>query len=415
MATFNGRHSGPSVQRATANVAHYVTLRDGGSESRCLSQHDIVATMRYGRRGDQHSRFPCGAVASVCVLLVFSACGDDTSGGANPDDASNGADASVRADGSSTPDGSSADSAGTPRSDSGLAPGLDAATSDSGSNSLTGNYAPFATTVWPVSTPRVASGFGPREHRGRFDLHRGIDFRGATGEPIFAIADGEVVRLAFDNVPDDSFDNLGNVIIVEHEAERSLVGAFAPSEVRVEDERRYYSLYGHLDRIDVVDGQRVTRGEVIGTLGASGTATTEHLHFEIRVFDRNSSAVPKPHVNPLLLLPYEYLNNLALRLNDTDPVSLTVISRANQLDFNRVLVETSARRYELDLNRRVGIDPADRDNPEPPGTLMRYSAPDFSVGSETYELTVTLLDLAAWPGATVTAIDLWGGGQRRTR
>ena len=120
-------------------------------------------------------------------------------------------------------------------------------------------------------------------------------------------------------------------------------------------------------------------------------------------------------VNPLLFLPYEYLDNLALELHDTNPVSLTLICAADQLDFNRLLVETSGRRSELDLNRRVGVDPADRDNPEPPGVFMRYSAPDFSVGSTTYELTVTLLDLPSWPGSIVTAFDLWRGGRRITR
>ena len=43
----------------------------------------------------------------------------------------------------------------------------------------------------------------------------------------------------------------------------------------------YETLYGHLNRIKVRPGQRVTRGDVIGELGNSGSSTGPHLHYEV--------------------------------------------------------------------------------------------------------------------------------------
>ena len=51
------------------------------------------------------------------------------------------------------------------------------------------------------------------------------------------------------------------------------------------------SYYGHLSRIDVVKGQRVRRGEVIGISGSTGTATGPHLHFGIYLVNRSASPV----------------------------------------------------------------------------------------------------------------------------
>ena len=47
-----------------------------------------------------------------------------------------------------------------------------------------------------------------------------------------------------------------------------------------------YSAYNHMDRIDVLEGQNVIKGQIIGTSGNTGTSTTPHLHFQI---DRESA------------------------------------------------------------------------------------------------------------------------------
>ena len=59
----------------------------------------------------------------------------------------------------------------------------------------------------------------------------------------------------------------------------------------------FTSLYGHLSRFNVAEGQRVSQGEVIGVGGESGLATSAHLHFEVRRDDT--------HLDPMSLLPQE--------------------------------------------------------------------------------------------------------------
>ena len=58
----------------------------------------------------------------------------------------------------------------------------------------------------------------------------------------------------------------------------------------------FATLYAHLDKIVVYDGQKVTQGEVIGALGNTGRSSGPHLHFEIR----KSDGIP---VDPLPYLP----------------------------------------------------------------------------------------------------------------
>ena len=60
------------------------------------------------------------------------------------------------------------------------------------------------------------------------------------------------------------FSGYGKIVIVDHE-------------------NGFHTVYAHCDRILVKMGQRVKRGEFIATVGRTGRATTNHLHFEVRV------------------------------------------------------------------------------------------------------------------------------------
>jgi murein DD-endopeptidase MepM/ murein hydrolase activator NlpD len=118
--------------------------------------------------------------------------------------------------------------------------------------------------VRPVQHARVSSGFGMRFHPllrySRF--HRGIDFAASYGTPILAVTDG-VVAFA------GRSGGYGNFVRLSHS------GAMG-------------SGYGHMSRITVSPGQRVTAGQVIGYVGSTGLSTGPHLHFEVY---RNGQAV----------------------------------------------------------------------------------------------------------------------------
>lgn len=109
--------------------------------------------------------------------------------------------------------------------------------------------------TWPTNSRHVTAKFGQVGKIWEVS-HQGIDFKGKTGEPVYASADG-IVQLVTTEV------NWGKRIILKHD-------------------NGYQSLYGHMDSLGVSRGQYVKAGDVIGTVGSTGKSTGPHLHFEIR-------------------------------------------------------------------------------------------------------------------------------------
>ena len=63
---------------------------------------------------------------------------------------------------------------------------------------------------------------------------------------------------------------------------------------RVRHSEEQETLYAHLNHLNVVLGQRLSRGDILGTMGRSGNATGVHLHYEVR---RNGQPVnPQPYL-----------------------------------------------------------------------------------------------------------------------
>ncbi|MFZ2979628.1 MAG: M23 family metallopeptidase [Sphingobium sp.] len=124
--------------------------------------------------------------------------------------------------------------------------------------------------LWPV-TGRISGLFGAqRIYRGEPGAyHGGVDVAAVAGTPVRAPADG-VVTLAADH----PFTLEGNLLMIDHGA--GLNSAFL-----------------HLSRIDVAEGQHVTRGQIIGAVGATGRATGPHMHWGMKWNDAR--------IDPLLL------------------------------------------------------------------------------------------------------------------
>jgi murein DD-endopeptidase MepM/ murein hydrolase activator NlpD len=110
---------------------------------------------------------------------------------------------------------------------------------------------------WPAGSRKLTSGFGYRADpfTGRSVLHAGIDLAGRTGDPVYAAGDGIVEEQSFDR-------SRGNYIVLTHRDGLK-------------------SVYMHLKRADVEEGEKVARGQTIGQLGSTGRSTGPHLHFEI--------------------------------------------------------------------------------------------------------------------------------------
>jgi len=118
---------------------------------------------------------------------------------------------------------------------------------------------------WPVDAP-VISDFGLRMRGWSPDLHRGVDLDVPTGTPVHAMADGSVRFVG-------TMSGFGNVVWIDHGG--SLL-----------------SVYAHLSSMQVSEGQRVRGAQVIGLSGATGNATSPHLHFEIWRWGHEVDPIP---------------------------------------------------------------------------------------------------------------------------
>ena len=105
---------------------------------------------------------------------------------------------------------------------------------------------------------RMTSGFGERIHpiTRAISMHEGIDLSGVIGAPVKSTASGIVVFAGRN-------EGYGNVVKIQHE-------------------HGYMTVYAHLSKIQVSDGQLVHAGDIIGNLGDTGRSTGPHLHYEVR-------------------------------------------------------------------------------------------------------------------------------------
>jgi len=120
--------------------------------------------------------------------------------------------------------------------------------------------------IWPVNRVDISSRFGIRADR----KHTGIDLRNPKGTPILAAAAGKVIFSG------DGPSGYGNTVMIKH----------GNSAITV---------YAHNHRNSVKENQSVRQGQQVATIGRTGRATGNHVHFEIRINRRP--------VNPEKYLP----------------------------------------------------------------------------------------------------------------
>ena len=137
---------------------------------------------------------------------------------------------------------------------------------------------------WTASVPSVypaegllSSGFGTRKDpiTGRRAMHQGVDISALPGKPVYATADGLVLRSG-------RIGQLGNAVYLSHG----------------------YGLttrYGHMSKLAVESGQEVHRGDLVGYVGSTGRSTGYHLHYEVREDGRpvNPRAYMLDHLDPV--------------------------------------------------------------------------------------------------------------------
>lgn len=120
---------------------------------------------------------------------------------------------------------------------------------------------------WPVWEARMSRGFLPKGTNRRKRPHKGIDLAAQRGTAVMASNDGVVIYTG------KKFKGYGKMVMIE-----------SPDN--------WATLYGHLDKIIVHEGQNVKQGDVIGALGNTGRSSGPHLHFEIRRLDGPIDPLP---------------------------------------------------------------------------------------------------------------------------
>jgi murein DD-endopeptidase MepM/ murein hydrolase activator NlpD len=121
-------------------------------------------------------------------------------------------------------------------------------------------------SIWPVKG-WVTSGFGPRvsPFTEKPAWHDGLDIGAAANAPVQAPAQGRVTTVGID-------PKLGNLVKIDH--------GFGIE-----------TLYGHMAKALVKEGQRVKRGEVVVLVGSTGLATGPHLHYMVKVYGQTLDPV----------------------------------------------------------------------------------------------------------------------------
>ena len=117
----------------------------------------------------------------------------------------------------------------------------------------------------PVPYRGISSRFGYRTHpiTHKRELHRGTDLKAKMNTPVYATADGVVEFAGSHNTK-----GYGRLIILDH--------AYG-----------FRTLFGHLHKIAVKNGQVVKKGDLIGYTGNSGLSNGPHLHYEVRFIQRS--------------------------------------------------------------------------------------------------------------------------------
>ena len=118
---------------------------------------------------------------------------------------------------------------------------------------------------WPLAAHTITAGWYYSDGK----LHRAIDLRAAVGTPVCAAEDGTVDWVqAWDGRSTSGDQSYGNLVRIRHADYNG---------------GKLQTLYAHLQRVTVKNGQAVREGEVIGYSGNTGNSTGPHLHFEVRL------------------------------------------------------------------------------------------------------------------------------------
>ena len=131
---------------------------------------------------------------------------------------------------------------------------------------------------WPLPDYRYGGVFLPEV------VHTWIDIPAPTGTPVIAAGSGKVVWAGYGlyQGTEDLTDPYGLAVAIKHDF------GFQGDHL--------FTVYGHLSQVDVVRGQPVNAGDLLGLVGETGKVTGPHLHFEVRIGRNNFTGSRNPEL-----------------------------------------------------------------------------------------------------------------------
>jgi len=155
---------------------------------------------------------------------------------------------------------------------------------------------------WPVKVLRYTSYFAPRWGTFHHGIDAGAEERGVVGDPLYATADGIVMRVR------PMHPLMGNYVVMEHD-------------------KSWCDMDEHMNDFAVKVGQIIKAGDLIGHMGTTGRSTGAHLHYEIRdcpyarFYDKGTLQgfvnMPKYAIDPK---PYLDAVKAPVKINNDKPV-----------------------------------------------------------------------------------------------
>ena len=137
--------------------------------------------------------------------------------------------------------------------------GTDTQPGGNGGNGGSSSSAALGGYIWPVSSRKINSPFGPRNTgiAGASTNHKGVDIGGVYySSQVHAAKAGTVIISQYSS-------SYGNYVVIDHGNGNS-------------------TLYAHMSSRSVSEGQMISQGQEVGKVGSTGSSTGNHLHLEIR-------------------------------------------------------------------------------------------------------------------------------------
>ena len=296
-----------------------------------------------------------------------------------------------------------------------------------------------SSAVWPVQgghLDAITSTFGPRikVSSGSYDWHRGIDMDAAEGTLVRAALPGTLFGVR-------NYADGGLTVILRHQFPYAV-------DFQGRSMQYFYTFSMHLSTIEpallaAAEANlqpAVAAGATIGTVGHSGSAVDDHLHFEVRVgspyslewqLANPSSAYGAnnfgfdPHVHPMFLVPPASSHGMALTLSQIpsarrdgkvrfsadddrpllDRITVTIVRKSDGRTMNS---------HVLDLDERLGFDATSTVALDTPIVTKPYFSPIRFGTASPYvtDLVIPMKWVGTSSGAkfrtTVVATDIWG-------